>query len=74
VGKHELARREVGDWVFTIGNPDRSELGDRVEPNSQVPFWSEVGVGGIALGLEEAEREPAIAGQELVAAGELSAS
>jgi hypothetical protein len=66
--KQELAPCEVGNyWVFAIRDPHGSEFGDHVEPNSKVH------VGGITLGLEEAERKPAIAGHELVAAGKLFA-
>ena len=75
MGNHELAGREVGgdDGVVGIGDPHGSELGHRVEPNPEVPFGSAVTVSrevALAPGLEEAEREPAVAGQERVAAGE----
>ena len=60
----------MDDKKVAVGDPHGSELGHRVEPNPEVPFGSAVTVREVAPGLEEAEREPAIAGHERVAAGE----
>lgn len=70
-GNQELARREIRDRVFAVGNPYRGEFGDGVEPDAQVNVRSAIGGGLVTVGLEEAEGEPAIAGHELVAGGEL---
>ncbi|WVZ84974.1 hypothetical protein U9M48_031939, partial [Paspalum notatum var. saurae] len=67
----------VGDRPRPVRHPDGSGERDLVEPYGEVPtggrcgrFVTDVAVAGAAAGLEEAERELAVAGDELLADGE----
>jgi hypothetical protein len=57
-GDGELRRGGVDDGAVAVGAPERGQLGDPVEP------YAKVGVRGLAVRLEEAERELAVVGDE----------